>query len=292
MKKILLLLWSFIFFSFLLLALESYFFWVDEAELNRHIEENYIEPNLEQIEKEIEQEVKNREASMQSVETDMLEDTLKLTSASQVDYIYIPENYSQKIITYSESLKTFFQKDFIANKIEDMDVELHEKRDGVRWKMKNKTVKLFWVDRMEVDECNAVGIHEYAHYVDLYHFERGIFKDMSDEFYKISWDATKIIKAWQTQKDFVSGYAMTNKYEDFAETFTYYTLHNRDFLHKVKDSKVLREKYIFFMRYVFRNKEFTLSDFSDGNTVLNYYRDITKIDFSLEKFLEFLKNSL
>ena len=35
-------------------------------------------------------------------------------------------------------------------------------------------------------------------------------------------------------KDFVSWYAMTNKYEDFAESFTYYILHNKDFLNKTK----------------------------------------------------------
>jgi hypothetical protein len=31
------------------------------------------------------------------------------------------------------------------------------------------------------------------------------------------------------------------------------------------------------------------TDFSIDNELLDYYRDITKIDFSLENFLEFLK---
>jgi hypothetical protein len=39
---------------------------------------------------------------------------------------------------------------------------------------------------------------------------------------------------------------MTNKYEDFAESFAYYILHNNDFLEKTKKSNILLEKYDFF----------------------------------------------
>jgi len=49
---------------------------------------------------------------------------------------------------------------------------------------------------------------------------------------------------------------MTNKYEDFAETFTYYVIHNRDFLEKTKNSKVLKQKYDFFSTYIFRDNSF------------------------------------
>jgi hypothetical protein len=56
-----------------------------------------------------------------------------------------------------------------------------------------------------------------------------------------------------TQKDFVSGYAMTNKYEDFAESLTYYILHNKDFLDKTKTSRILKRKYNFFSFYIFPN---------------------------------------
>jgi hypothetical protein len=46
---------------------------------------------------------------------------------------------------------------------------------------------------------------------------------------------------------------MTNKYEDFAETFTYYVLHNSDFVEKTKKSEVLKRKYDFFRNYIFGN---------------------------------------
>jgi len=93
-------------------------------------------------------------------------------------------------------------------------------------------------------------------------------------------------------KDFVSGYAMTNKYEDFAESLTYYILHNEDFLIKSKKSQYLKEKYIFFNFYLFKDGLFKNTDFSKNNKIKDYYRDITKINFSLENFLQYLKKSI
>ena len=83
---------------------------------------------------------------------------------------------------------------------------------------------------------------------------------------------------------------MTNKYEDFAESYTYYVLHNFDFLKKAKKSSILMKKYDFFEKFIFRKSEFKETDFSLNNEVKGYYWDITKIDFSLENFLHYLKN--
>jgi len=82
---------------------------------------------------------------------------------------------------------------------------------------------------------------------------------------------------------------MTNKYEDFAETFSYYILHNSDFLERTEYSNVLKEKYNFFSRYVFRNDEFKTDKYKINTEIKPYYRDITKIEFSLENFLQYLK---
>jgi len=46
---------------------------------------------------------------------------------------------------------------------------------------------------------------------------------------------------------------MTNKYEDFAESFAYFVLHNEDFLSKSAKSEVLRKKYDYFIKYLFRD---------------------------------------
>jgi hypothetical protein len=54
---------------------------------------------------------------------------------------------------------------------------------------------------------------------------------------------------------------MTNKYEDFAESFNFYILHNKEFLNKTKQSNILKQKYDFFSNYFFKNKEFFATNF-------------------------------
>jgi hypothetical protein len=112
---------------------------------------------------------------------------------------------------------------------------------------------------------------------------------VSQDFYDISWEKTKIIIPGEKQADFVSGYAMTNKYEDFAESFTYFVLHNDDFVKKAEKSVSLQKKYSFFQKYLFQEQQFENTDFSENQKIENYYRDITKIDFSFEKLLRYTK---
>ena len=81
---------------------------------------------------------------------------------------------------------------------------------------------------------------------------------------------------------------MTNKYEDFAESFTYYILHNKDFLEQTKKSNILKLKYNFFAEYIFKNKEFFNSKFNNTK-IKDYYRDITKIDFKEDKLINYLE---
>jgi len=126
----------------------------------------------------------------------------------------------------------------------------------------------------------------------LYFLKKKVLKDLSEYFYEISWKETKVLKPWQEQKDFVSGYSMTNKYEDFAESFVYYVLHNWDFLKKSEKSFILKQKYNFFDKYLFRNKKFIKTDFSNWNKIKDYYRDITKIDYNLQNFLQYLEKSI
>jgi len=155
--------------------------------------------------------------------------------------------------------------------------------------MKEKTIYMFWCKYQEKEEILSVFIHEFWHYIDLYFLEKKLIKDISDDFYNISWKKTKVIKAWLSEKDFVSGYAMTNKYEDFAETFIYFILHNKDFLEKTKKSEILEEKYNFLISYIFKSGEFQDSDFSENNKVNDYYWDTTKIKVNSKNFLDYLQ---
>ncbi|EFK95988.1 hypothetical protein LDC_1997 [sediment metagenome] len=125
--------------------------------------------------------------------------------------------------------------------------------------------------------------------MDLYFLEREAYEDLSDKFYDISWDSTTTMKSEQKQTDFISGYSMTNKYEDFAESFAYFVLHNADFIKKASKSDILMKKYIFFFKYVFNNKEFFETNF-DSQKTPSYFWDTTKIDINLQNFLQYIEN--
>lgn len=281
MKKINLFVISLIFFSFSIFFLKNYFFWVPENKLNEHIEENFIGPSINKYEN-----IYNKTSVKDNNKQDL---NITLKSAYNIEYLYFPESLKYKISDYIFWYKIFLNNKDIVDKIDKLRVEFYKTKNDVRWKMKNRSIKLFWIKSMRKDELTAVWIHEFWHFLDLYFLKKWLYTDLSYYFYNISWNSTKVLKAWQTQSDFVSGYAMTNKYEDFAESFTYFVLHNEDFLYKANKSDILKKKYNFFIKYLFRDGKFVWTDFSDDNEILDYYRDITKIKFSLENFLLFLK---
>jgi hypothetical protein len=55
---------------------------------------------------------------------------------------------------------------------------------------------------------------------------------------------------------------MTNKYEDFAESFVYYVLHNADFQVKAEKSTILQSKFEFIQKNIFDQEAFFDTDFS------------------------------
>lgn len=281
MRKILLFIICFTLFSFLIFILENYFFSSKEKILHNYIEQNYIEPTLDL------KKVDKTQELLELKKQEKIKVTLK--SAYQIRFLFFPLDYQNKVSNYVDVYKLFLNTKIFKDKIDSIRIEFHEGKWDVRWKMKDHSIKMFWTDLIELSESFAVMVHEFGHFIDLYFLKKEIFTDISDYFYNISWEKTKILKWWMQQKDFVSGYSMTNKYEDFAESFTYFILHNDDFLEKSKKSDILKKKYDFFNTYLFRDKKFVNSNFSNDNIVLDYYRDITKIKFSLENFLEFLK---
>ena len=206
---------------------------------------------------------------------------------------YFPEEIHLKLQGVSDTIRTFLAVESISSMISSLDIQFFSKSVDVRGKMKDATVKLFSIFSLETKEILSVFIHEFGHYVDIYTLQSDFIQpDLSEEFYKMSWESTKILLASQTQADFVSGYAMTNKYEDFAESFIYYILHNADFQKKAQESIVLKAKYNFLKEKVFTKNVFFESDFSRGNTVKPYYRDITKIPIDEEVFLQYIKKFL
>ncbi len=128
-------------------------------------------------------------------------------------------------------------------------------------------------------------IHELAHYIDIYSIASDAIRDdISEDFYQISWQKPTVKRANQNTLDFVSGYAATNQYEDFAESFVFYVFHNSTFADRALRSESIREKYLFFANYIFPGGFFQGTDFSIGR-VPSYVWDTTKISYSLQKYL-------
>lgn len=145
---------------------------------------------------------------------------------------------------------------------------------------------------MSDEEFLSVLIHEFAHYIDIYALPGSHFGDESQKFYDISWESVSVMKKGLDGSDFVSGYAMTNKYEDFAESYTYYVLHNKDFSKKSQKSKILAKKYDFFKNYIFDKNMFFKENFSAWEEYKPYYWDVTKIPIDVKNFLQYLQKTL
>lgn len=114
-------------------------------------------------------------------------------------------------------------------------------------------------------EYRALFFHEYGHVLDLGCLVGSIRSgetrfldgnemmyqdDPSVSFYQISWSDAKTMKPGQTRQDFVSGYAMSDVYEDFAESFTYYALHRETFRQRAAQNSTLATKYRWFQTYL------------------------------------------
>ncbi len=259
----------------------------DNNEINIEIDDTNIEPT---VAKEIINE--STEVEDNKVIDKYIERLQSNMEKEDVDisFIYIPSSLKNIIKQYSNNINSYLNSKTIVNKLEwDITIEFYKDLVDIRWKMKAKKIKLFWPEKMWEAETMSVFVHELWHYVDLYFFPKKGLVDKSQKFYNISWNDIKNMKKGQENKDFVSGYSMSNRYEDFAESFVYYILHNKDFLEKTEKSYILKEKYDFFGKYLFTKEEFIWTDFSENNEVKNYYRDITKIEINLEIFLQYVK---
>ena len=101
-------------------------------------------------------------------------------------------------------------------------------------------------------EFTKLFVHELAHYIDLYVLVSGKNRtDISDTFYYVSWQKPTVKRASQGTMDFVSGYAASNQYEDFAESLVFYIFHNATFADRALRSESLRQKYLFFANSLF-----------------------------------------
>ena len=111
-------------------------------------------------------------------------------------------------------------------------------------------------------EFRALLIHELGHVFDLSdatgclggtsasggsRFKDGksiIFNDdPSVSFYDISWVDEKTQRTGARAEDFVTGYAVSDAFEDFAESFAYFTLQNDAFKKRAESNAAVAAKY-------------------------------------------------
>lgn len=143
-------------------------------------------------------------------------------------------------------------------------------------------------------ELSSVLIHEIGHLVDsslligkdfaivssFLDFDTRLPKDdPSVVFYKLSWISESEKKEEVGELDFVSIYAASDPFEDFAETYTYYRLHGREFRILASSNEVLNEKYLFMKNYLFSGEEFgDLNKEVSLNPIARNY-DVTVLPF-------------
>lgn len=148
-------------------------------------------------------------------------------------------------------------------------------------------------------ELVGVLVHEIGHVVDTgmlqgdQNVQKSEFKDgnspiykndPSVNFYRISYLNETIIKKERIEADFVSGYAMTDIFEDFAETYAYYILHGRQFRELAKHNKVLYKKYSYFKNKIFQGKEYSNGDEENKIDIWKRHYDVTILPYDLKKF--------
>lgn len=116
--------------------------------------------------------------------------------------------------------------------------------------------------------------------------QNAIFKnDLSLDFYRISFADDKTIKADASDLDFVSGYAKTDPFEDFAESYNYYLLHGDNFRILAGNNEAMMKKYDFMREKVFNGREFDFQSVPDSGLLTTRKYDTTVIGYSLDDFL-------
>lgn len=148
-------------------------------------------------------------------------------------------------------------------------------------------------------ELVSVLVHEMGHIVDT-GLETGtaesgksefmdgsipVYKDdKSLRFYRISWQNESTLKESSDKTNFVTGYAMSDPFEDFAETYNYYILHGQQFKQMAKYDKTLRRKYIYMKYFVFGGQEFDYDPYTATSAEQRNY-DSTLLNYDYETFL-------
>ena len=172
------------------------------------------------------------------------------------------------------------------------NLKIRNEKNISRGMASGRTIVLNTASIESKKELIAVFVHEIGHVVDLgmlreiekkqkSEFFDGAIPiwetDPSLEFYRISWKNSDTRKNAR-RADFVSGYAMTDPFEDFAESYIFFRLHGEKFRAFKKFSPKLAQKYNFLKTKIFAGREFQLEK-TTKNFPKNIIWDVTQINF-------------
>lgn len=178
------------------------------------------------------------------------------------------------------------------------ELTLYYTNDGRRG-LGGHNVMVLRCNNVDKSELAAVFTHEIGHLVDgsyltginkyqssgFYDFDQEVaIDDASLGFYRISWLSDKKRKSTARELDFVSLYAMSDPFEDFAETYMFYRLHGESFRLLKESSTALHEKYEFMKWKVFKGQEFGNDKVITYSDIQHRQYDATIIPFNLESF--------
>jgi hypothetical protein len=198
-----------------------------------------------------------------------------LNSENELDLVECKSLALNKIATFSE----------IVDSLEKFVI--HDRTD-LRRGLANSS-KIYLRCLPDKQEFINVLVHEIGHVVDLGHLvgsETTIdtnfhdfgtpvkLDDSSYDFYSISWIDNDTWRVSTSNESFVSGYAATDPFEDFAESFMMYVLYPEVFVEMASNNWQLFRKYNFMKNTVFDGVEFQ----SEDKVILSSYGlDLNKI---------------
>lgn len=151
-------------------------------------------------------------------------------------------------------------------KIRDVlySITLDSSRWTRRWRAGSSTVMLYLGNINGTDEFTEILTHELGHIVDLsilkwtrrvvqnmfYNIDHTFFliNDPSIDFYQVSRLDNQTRADHASAMGFVGWYAMTDPFEDFAESFNMYLNHHNVFALLAGTNSEMRKKYLFMQR--------------------------------------------
>lgn len=161
-------------------------------------------------------------------------------------------------ITYQNKIKAILST-VNPDLLKSLEKIVNKPDSTKRWLAWSRSIYLNLSKIQSDEELRRVLIHELWHIIDLWYLKSKkrenpspfmdwsyvIFNDdPSVSFYSLCW-ANSTKQNWNcSTKDFVSWYAWTDPFEDFAESWLLYKENNAAFLSLAQESKILKAKYL------------------------------------------------